>query len=153
VKLDGEAIESFGDLRGRVARTKPGQKVKVEVKRDGKTKKLEVTLEARPHPDELARMRSGFPSRSGKGGLYGDGPPRLGVNVEKTEKGLVIRGVEPGSVGEELGLQKGDVLEEVNGEKIKSAGDVRRAVAKDTTKVSVKVSRGDGTHSATIERM
>jgi serine protease Do len=153
VKLDGKNIESFGDLRGRVARTKPGQKVKVEVERDGKTKKLQITLEARPHPDELARMRSGFSSRPSKGGLYGDGPPRLGVNVEETKKGLVIRSVESGSVGDELGLRKGDVLEEVNGEKIRSAEDVRRAVAKDKGKVSVRVRRGDGTHSATIQRM
>jgi len=153
VRLDGKAVESFEDLRGRIAQTKPGQKVKVEIKRDGKAKKLELTLEKRPHPDELARMRFGFPSRSGKGGLYGDGPPRLGVNVEETKKGVVIRGVESGSVGDELGLQNGDVIEEVNGEKIRSAEDVRRAVSKDTSKISVTVRRGDGTHSATIQRM
>jgi serine protease Do len=153
VKLDGEAIEDFGDLRGRVARTKPGQKVKVEVIRDGKAKKLDVVLEERPHPDELARMRTGFPSRSGGGGLYGDGPPRLGVNVEETKEGLVIRSVERGGVGDELGLRKGDVIEEVNGQKIRSAEDVRRAVAKDGSKVSVRVRRGDSTHSATIQRM
>ena len=46
-KFDGKPVSSFSELQQRVARMKPGDKVKVEVERDGKTKTLEVELARR----------------------------------------------------------------------------------------------------------
>lgn len=153
VKLDGESIDNFADLRGRIAMSSPDKAVKLEVERDGKRKKLDVKLEQRPHPDDLARMRNGFEPTPRRRGLYGDGPPRLGVDIEETGEGLVVRRVQRGSVAADLGLRKGDVLREINGRKIKKPADVRRALEKNTRRIEVEVERNGGTHTATIERM
>jgi S1-C subfamily serine protease len=48
VKVDDVPIESFDDLIGFLADKKPGDKVEVEVVRDGETKTIDVTLGERP---------------------------------------------------------------------------------------------------------
>jgi S1-C subfamily serine protease len=48
VKIDDVPIESFDDLVGFLADKKPGDKVEVEVVRDGETETIEVTLGERP---------------------------------------------------------------------------------------------------------
>ena len=48
VKVDDAPIESFDDLIGFLADKKPGDKVEVEVVRDGETKTIDVTLGERP---------------------------------------------------------------------------------------------------------
>lgn len=74
------------------------------------------------------------------------GGPRLGTQVSTMtpqlrdffgapeDTGLLIQGVEPGSAAEAAGMKVGDVLVEVDGQRIDGVGDVHRALA----------DRGDG---------
>ena len=48
VRVDDTAIESFDDLIAFLLEKKPGDKVEVEIVRDGKTRTVEVTLGQRP---------------------------------------------------------------------------------------------------------
>lgn len=58
--LDGEPVRDFEDLRARVGDKRPGEVVKLTVRRDGSTIELDATLEAKPESATLEGLR---PSR------------------------------------------------------------------------------------------
>ncbi|MGB1277522.1 MAG: trypsin-like peptidase domain-containing protein, partial [Nannocystaceae bacterium] len=148
--IDSNSVESFADLRGRIAEKGPGQKVKLTVNRKGKAKTLHVALGKLPSDQQLAQIGQG--KAPGTGGLYGGKQPRLGVEVAPGQSGLEVKRVANGSVGERLGLQPGDILSSVNGQPISSVGDVAKALGRDANRVEVKVQRGSTSHSAVIEQ-
>lgn len=162
VAVNGVAIENFADLRGRIAEHRPKAKVDVEVDRDGSRVKLNLTLGELPNEQSLAKMQLGqggldgglppLPGAPKGGGSLFEGKPRLGVDVERTTDGVVVRKVEKGSVADQLGITPGDVLQEVNGTKITDPADVAKALEKSPNGVSANVRRGTGTHSMTIQR-
>ncbi len=149
--IDSKSVESFADLRGRIAEKQPGQKVKLTVDRNGSSKTLHVTLGKLPSDDELAQIGKGPAQNSGKG-LYGGSKPRLGVEVAPGQNGLEVKRVAPGSVGQRLGLRTGDILQSINGQPISQVEDVSRALARDRHRVEVEVQRGAATHSAVIDQ-
>jgi serine protease Do len=163
VAVNGVAVENFADLRGRIAEHRPKAKVDVEVDRDGSRVKLVITLGELPNEQSLAKMQlgqggldGGLPALPGApkggGGSLFEGKPRLGVDVERTSDGVVVRKVEKGSVAEQLGIVPGDVLQDVNGTKVTDPSDVAKALENNQSGVSVNVRRGNGTHSMTIQR-
>jgi len=151
IGVDSHDIASFGDLRGRVAELKPGTETTLIVVRKDKPVTLKATVGKLPGDDELRKIGQRG-EREGRGELFPDGQPRLGVEVEATANGLQVRGVRPGSLAEELGLTPGDRLQTINGEAIRSNADVAAALGKDGGRVEVKVKRGSASHSAVIER-
>ena len=60
--------------------------------------------------------------------------------------GVVIASVEPGSFAEDIGLQKGDVLTEINRHHVASAADVRNIMqtAKTGEAMAFKLMRNTG---------
>lgn len=150
VAVNGQAIQNFSDLRGRIADTQPGSQVILSVDRDGKQLDLKATIGKLPSEDELNRSARRMLGERGK--LFPDGKPRLGAKVEAKDGQVTIRGVTPGSLAEQLGLRDGDVLKRINGQPIAEISDVAGALARDEDKVSVEVKRGGSTHSAMIDR-
>jgi serine protease Do len=72
--------------------------------------------------------------------MYG-GHPRLGIDAEDLNgqlgkffgapegEGILVRGVNPGSPAEKAGLKAGDVITSVNGNRIRSVGDLRQKLS------------------------
>lgn len=152
VGVDSHGVDSFADLRGRVADLKPGTVANLKVVRKGKPVDVKATVGKLPSDEELARMNNRGRGGGSSGGLFPDGQPRLGVEAEPDEGGLRVRSVRAGSLAQDLGLKEGDKITSVNGEPIRSPSDVARALGKDSGRVEVKVDRGGATHSAVIER-
>mgnify|MGYP002051782252 CR=1 FL=1 len=98
------------------------------IRRANDSKKLRVVL------GDLDEARSGMrSSRSPRRGeisegssLY-EGTPSLGIGVQETGEGLLIRAVESDGIASRLDLRPGDLLREINGQKIREVADVRRA--------------------------
>lgn len=171
LSIDGKKVEDFTDLRSRISSMKPNSKVSMVVERDGKKKTLKVVLGAVPNKDGIARLGPKLqtpkapqskpqsqpkapkksPGSSGNG-LFNGSTPRLGVSVVEGSSGLEIQGITQGSLAEQLGLEKGDVLTQVNGRKTTKVADVAEALGKDDKRVSVTVKRGSGTYSSTVSR-
>jgi putative serine protease PepD len=47
-RVDGKAVADAGDVSSHISGKKPGDKVEIEVTRNGRTEKIEVTLGTRP---------------------------------------------------------------------------------------------------------
>ncbi|MCA9713636.1 MAG: trypsin-like peptidase domain-containing protein [Myxococcales bacterium] len=159
--IDGVAIESFADLRGRIAERRPDETLAFTVIRDGRSKTLRVKLGELPDERTLAGLGRGGDGLGGGDGrgfgsggqdLFDNGKPRLGVEVNSDGGRLEISRVAPDSLASRLNLQPGDVVESINGEPIRATEDVARALSRDRHHVEVTVRRGSATHTAVMDR-
>ena len=157
--VNGVAIESFADLRGRIAERKPGETVVFTLDRDGRSKSLNVKLGELPDERTLAGLGRGASPFDGRGDrgrsgqdLFKQGKPRLGVEVRDQSGRLEITTVSPDSLAAQLRLRPGDVIESINGQDIRVTEDVARALSRDRHRVEVTVKRGSTTHTAVMDR-
>jgi serine protease Do len=163
LEIEGKPIADFDAMRTRIGEFAPNAKISVVLARNGKRETVMVTLDERPDPDALARMGTSGTSKNNNkpapaptpapntgGDLYGGKPARLGVEVRETDVGVVIERVVEGGVGHRLGLEVGDVIEQVNGETIKSITEIVGALEQARSKAEITVKRGNGRHIAVI---
>ena len=72
-------------------------------------------------PEELARALAG-------GAALGGGAV-LGVSVDEVDGQLVVEEVAPGSPADDAGIAPGDAIERVDGERVRTIGELREALA------------------------
>ena len=130
-ELNGHAINDAGELQVEVGQKQPGNTIHLNVMRDGKSMDLPVTLEAmgsRDKDDESANAKHCKP-RWGVG--LGDLTPdvRQQVQADSDVRGAVVERVVPGSSADNAGLQRGDIIMEVNRKPVQSASEVQKALA------------------------
>lgn len=120
VKFGTRDIHSFTDLEKAVATITPGSTVPVEVVRDGKPVRLNITVVQRPNEDELLK-RAGAPDANpgapGNGNAAQGTKAKFGLTVRPAAdgKGVVIASVAPNSAAFESGLDAGYTVEQVDG--------------------------------------
>jgi serine protease Do len=130
-ELDGQKIPDAGELQVEVGQKRPGSTIKLGILRDGKTVTVPVTLEAMGARDksdnEVSDAGKGKP-RWGLGLSDLDGNVRGQIQVPSEVHGAVVEQVQPGSSADDAGLQRGDVIVQVNRKDVQSAADVREAL-------------------------
>jgi len=148
VKFNGDAVHDEHELPEMVAQTPIGKKVPVEVIRNGKRVTLDATIE------ELKEQQVASAENAGEAGsnwglqvrdLTPDVAQQLGV---QTNKGVVISGVKQDSPAADAGLQQGDVVLEINHDKVNSADEfatLARAAQKNKKAALLLVQRGNAT--------
>jgi serine protease Do len=129
--LDGKEVSDAGQLQVEVGQKQPGTTIHLNVMRDGKNETVPVTLEAmgsRDNTRETGSVENGKP-RWGVG--LGDLTPdlRQQINAGNDVHGAVVERVVPGSPADNAGLQRGDVITEVNRQPVHSAADVQKALS------------------------
>ena len=141
-KVNGQPLITGGDLSAIVSVAKPGDKLALEVWRDGKVVQLNATLaNANDKPDPA--------SRDNLAGI--DGGAKLGLSLRPLDpsersqvgvaSGLVVE--DAGGAAAVAGVQPGDLLLAVNGRPVSSVGQVRDVVRKSAKSVALLVQRGD----------
>lgn len=130
VALNDEPIKDAHDLPALVARTPVGEHVTVTLRRDGKTQTVPVTIGKLPSEQGTSEESSQVaPSQWGL--QLQDVTPQMARQRGLTEaSGVMVVGVQPGSPAERAGLQRGDVIREVNRQAVQSVQEVRDAIAK-----------------------
>jgi serine protease Do len=129
VSLDGEKLADNNSLRNRIAGTKPGSKVAVEVLRDGHSQTLYATLELKPASTARAAGTEGSDAE-GFGMTVQPLTPEVAKELELSgrREGVVIREVDPDGAAAAAGLQPGDVIAQVNGKPVTSASELKSAL-------------------------
>jgi serine protease Do len=139
-KVNGQAIVSSGDLPAMVGIALPGDKISMEVWRDGKT--VQLTGKLGNASDKAADTAKADTSASGK--------VKLGLALrplqpqEKRESGLgsglLVEDADGAAAN--AGVQPGDVLLAINGKSVSNVGEVRDVVSKSTKSVALLIQRG-----------
>jgi serine protease Do len=122
LSFNGHPVGDEHELPALVAQTPINQKVPVEVMRNGKHMNLEVQIGERKEP-QVAMAKTEEPGGSW-GMQVGDITPEIAQQFHlQANKGVVIRRVSPDSPAAEAALQPGDVVLEVDHNKIGSVTD------------------------------
>jgi serine protease Do len=130
VDFNGTTIKDARDLPAVVARTPVGEEVTVTLHRDGKLQKVPVTVGKLPS-EKVASAESGQTAQSQWGLQLQEVTPQVARQRGLDERsGVVIVGIQPGSPAERAGLQRGDVIREVNRQPVTSVQEMRDAIAK-----------------------
>jgi serine protease Do len=139
-KVNGQPIVASGDLPAILGQFTPGQRLQMEVWRQGR--KVDIAAQLASASEKVAKADS-RPDAAGGGKLglalrpLQEGEKRQagiadGLLVEDTSGAAALAGVEPG-----------DVLLAVNGTPAKSVEQVRSVVAKSDKSVALLIQRGE----------
>lgn len=131
--LNGKTIQSFAELRSKIATTEPGTVVKLGLLRDGKPLNVDVTLDK--NPESTTSMDSILPAL--QGASFIDSLSKEGT------KGILLENVEKGSPAALIGLQKGDVIVAINREPIQNLTEMRKIIDTKPAIVALHIIRGD----------
>jgi serine protease Do len=138
-ELDGKPVTDAGQLQMMVGQKRPGETIHLQVMRDSKPATIAVTLEALGggKGTEIAGSEHGK-GRWGLGlaDLTPDARNELqaddhdqGSNDGRSVHGAIVENVQPGSPADNAGLQRGDVIMEVNRHGVKSASEAAQALS------------------------
>jgi serine protease Do len=141
--VNGESVKDARELARTIGGLPPGNSVKLNVLHKGQDKVVNLTLGQLPNTLEAKADTD----NSDKGGATrGTDVPKLGLTVAPANSvagagkdGVVVTEVDPKSAAAERGFKEGDVILEVAGKSVTSAGDVRDAItaARNDSKNSV----------------
>ena len=129
-QLNGQPVTDAGELQMEVGQKRPGETIQLEVMREGKTMSIPVTLQAMGATNGSTAVAGDH--EKGRWGLsLGDLSPdvREQMQIPSTVHGAVVQDVQPGSPADNAGLQRGDVIIEVDRHSEQSAADVAKALS------------------------
>jgi len=181
MEINGQRVEGAAQFRRMIHEIPAGRSIQLTVWRDGRTQTISATLgksEERHHAMKMVAPTPGtfafrmpeipeIPSMEWNGGMLLGGQPRLGIDAEDLSgqlgaffgapegEGILVRDVNSGSPAEKAGVKAGDVIVSLNGDRIRSVGELREKLSakrdeKDRT-VKMGVLRNKGEVSLTVE--
>ena len=153
VDFDGKPINEWRDLPIVVASTPVETEAKVTVIRDGKKKKLHVTI---GRLEDDVQMASAQPKEEGAE-AYGlraqDLTPALADQLGLSEAdGVIVTDVDPSGPAAESGIRRGDIIVEVDRKAIKNARELSKKLEASKKSVLVLVRRGEATLFVPLKR-
>jgi serine protease Do len=126
VGYEGKEINNANELPFLVARTPVGKTVSLHVFHEKKSTTLNVTVEKMNEEETVA-------STTEKGGLgltVEQITPEVAENLGLNRtRGVVITAVAPDSVGDEAGLEPGDIIREIDHKPIRNLSDYKKIMA------------------------
>lgn len=135
ISVNGKKVETFAELRAKVATLGAGKTVTLGVIRDGNEKNYEVTLgEQSNNKTKADKLHQGL----------------SGAELSNTTASDVIQGVKVTSVAKDspaegYQLQKDDIIIGVNRKRVKNIADLRAILEKSPNVLALNIQRGDRT--------
>lgn len=178
-EINGQRVEGTEQFRRMIREIPAGRTAQFTVWRDGRTQNINVTIgksEMRHGSTFLAPAQPGsfafqIPEMPEIRGMFENGPwtmnrTRLGIDAEELNgefgnyfgapdgEGILVRGVFPDTPAAKAGLKVGDVITSVNGERIRSVGELRAKMveqAQDNTTLKLGLIRNKAPLTVTVE--
>lgn len=139
--VNGTAVNDVNSLRNRIASTTPGTDVTLTVVRDGREQQMRATLGEFTQAAGRGNEQGG--SDSGGGNGAGESTGRLGIRVQPLTpelaselqlqsgaQGVVVAEVDPNGPAADAGLQRGDVIVQVNRQPIRTGAGLNDAIGR-----------------------
>jgi len=160
-EINGQRVEGTEQFRRMIREIPTGRTAQLTVWREGRSQTLRVTIgksESRHattfvspgtfafHMPEMPQMNELMES-----GPWFAGQPRLGIDAEDLEgefgkyfgapegEGVLVRGVFPDSPAAKAGLKAGDVITSVDGDRVRSVGDLREKMVEKRSEKGIKL--------------
>ena len=155
-EINGQRVEGAAQFRRMIHEIPAGRSIQLTVWRDGRTQTVSATLgksEERHHAMKMLAPTPGafafrmpelpeIPPMEWNGNMvFGGGQPRLGIDAEDVSgqlgaffgapdgEGILVRDVNSGSPAEKAGVKAGDVITSLNGERIRTVGELREKLS------------------------
>jgi serine protease Do len=136
-EINGRKVTDSRNLRLIVAQTSPNTKINLKLLRDGKERTLSATLDELP-TEELASAEPRQRPSAGRAipGLSGievtdvNSRFREQFDIPSDMRGAIVTAVEPDSRVSEAGLRPGDLILEVNRQKVGNTRELTEAIRK-----------------------
>ena len=154
-EINGQRVEGAAQFRRMIHEIPAGRSIQLTVWRDGRTQAISATLgksEERHHAMKMVAPTPGtfafrmpeipeIPPMEWNGGMLAGGQPRLGIDAEDLSgqlgaffgapdgEGILVRDVYSGSPAEKAGVKAGDVITSLNGDRIRTVGDLREKLS------------------------
>jgi serine protease Do len=160
-EINGQRIEGTEQFRRMIREIPSGRTAQFTVWREGRSQSISVALgKSEPQHVGTAVAPGTFafhmPDMPQMGELFANGPwpssgPRLGIDAENLDgefgnffgapegEGILVRGVFPDSPAAKAGLKAGDVITSVDGDRIRSIGELREKLMEKKGEKSVKI--------------
>ena len=130
--VNGEPVKDARELARTIGSLAPGNAVKLNVLHKGTDKVVNLTLGQLPNTMEA---KADTDNSDQGGATRGTDVPKLGLTVAPAnsvagagKEGVVVTEVDPKSAAAERGFKEGDVILEVAGKSVGTAGEVRDAI-------------------------
>jgi len=155
-EINGQRVEGAAQFRRMIHEIPAGRSVQLTVWRDGRAQTISATLgksEEHRHAMKMMGPTPGafafrmpempeIPSMEWNGNMVlGGGQPRLGIDAEDISgqlgaffgapegEGILVRDVNSGSPAEKAGVKAGDVITSLNGERLRTVGELREKLS------------------------
>jgi serine protease Do len=133
IAVDGKKVTKGAELVSDIASTKPGLKVTLTFIRNGKTQEAAVTVadRAKLFASRLNEDEGGSDESTPKQDKFGITvrrlTPEMAERLDMPEgKGVIVQEVKPGSFADDIGLNRGDMILEVNKQPVNSEEEFAR---------------------------
>ena len=135
VSINGKRIDTFSELRAKVATLGAGKQIELGVIRDGKSKKFDVTLgESTNSKTQAEKLHEGLA-----------GAELTNTNESDSATGVKVSSVTQGSPAEAYQLLKDDIIIGVNRQTVKNLAEFREILEKQPSVLALNIQRGDRT--------
>ncbi len=162
LSVNGEKADDSNNVRNKVSSAKPGSEITLTIWRDKKEQEIKVTLDE--YSSEIAKADGN--TGKGEDSIEGKQEGKLGLTLQPltdqiakrlgisdTIKGLVVTDIDEEGASAESGIRQGDVIMEVNQQKVETTDDVQKAIGGESGQgILLLVNRGGRTTFVTIEQ-
>lgn len=136
LEFDGKKVRDVGALRNIVAQSRIGSNVAIKILRRDREMAVTVTVTELPADSNDIIPSSSLSTNSDESALSGITAIDLNaaiakqLGIDKDEKGVVIIKTESNSPADEAGIKKGDVIQEIDRQRIANLNDFNRTVSR-----------------------
>lgn len=134
LELDGKPVNDSNQLRMSISMTEPGTPVSIKYLRNGSEHTANIKLAEMPN--ESAAKDSNDQDNGGNKALEGVEVSNLTASlarelgISSSTRGVVVTDIDPASKLADSGLQKGDIIQEVNHQPVNNVSEFENAIHK-----------------------
>ncbi len=142
VAVNGRTVRSAFDVRNQIGLTRAGEKVELEVVREGSRKKITTKVSERESEQASAGGATGVRNPVLAGATFSDIPDS--IPEYEGESGVFVADVERGSRAWRSGLRPGDLITSVQRQRVRNLDQFLELVQAESGQLLVGVRRGNG---------